>query len=65
MKTIELIYQGPFPELEIPIGQDRTVLAPRGKPVALPEHMAKEFLARGDFIEARQQRNGAATDSPI
>ncbi len=66
MKTVELIYQGPFASLEIPIGQDRIILAPRGKPVALPEDLAREFLSRGDFIEARQQRSGAGgTDSAI
>ena len=58
MKTVPLIYTGPLPEVEIPIaGQAKR----HGKPVLVTEDVAKELLARGDFIEAKQQRNGKPT----
>jgi len=58
MKTIAVIYQGPLREVHIEVGPGRHIEAVRGgKPVLLPENIAKDLLERGkEFIPAEQQR---------
>lgn len=54
MKSI--IYTGPFPQLDVEIGRGSYVTAQKGKPVSVPDPIAEELIARGDFIPAKAER---------
>ena len=59
MKTVPILYIGPMPAVQIEIAQGRTLEAKRGgAAVVVSEAIADELLARGDFINADQHRNG-------
>lgn len=56
MKSIAIIYTGPMPEIEVPI---HGVAKRNGQPILVTEDVAKDFLARGDWIEAKQARRNS------
>lgn len=50
MKTIQIQYVGPYPELHIEIGKHKpSIPAKRGQPVAVPEAIATELLQRDEW----------------
>lgn len=58
IKTVGIIYKGPLPEIQVEVAQGRHIEAKLdGKPIVVPEHIANELVARGDFIPAAQTRD--------